>query len=558
MKYKSSLGTDRIAELSLADVIAAVQTSDILKRQRQEIVSALRTVTRALGRSPELIPANPRRLSARLKEVAPLAIGVSQRRWNNVRTLVRTGLTVVQPMAPGRHLTNLLTDWEPLWQQLPSRRLRMKLSRFLRYCSVSGIAPEAVTEATFIGYRIYLTDSLLKNPDAVLSATGYAWRAAQAAVDGWPMVNSPVANQRNWTLPWDRFPASLREDSMSWSHQVAGSDPFENRRHRPIRPTTAANREWQNRSFASALVLRGRDPNSITSLRDLVEIEAFKEGLRFFIQRSNGKPTTGTCNLARGLKAVAEHHVHLDRSRLDEMGTLIGKLVDRIEGGVNVLTEKNRARLRPLDDPKNAIALLQLPKRLMGIAVRNRNIRSGALQAQVAVAIEILLMTAMRIGNLVRLDLEQNVIYPGRGNAMHLVIDPENVKNRQSLDFPLPEESIELVDRYLREFRPHLAPPGSTALFPGDKGLPKTTRTLRKQISNTVHSYTGLRMHPHLFRHAMAKLYLDANPGEYEVVRLVFGHKSINTTSRFYTGLETAAAVRLFDKTILGLRKEEP
>jgi site-specific recombinase XerD len=161
-----------------------------------------------------------------------------------------------------------------------------------------------------------------------------------------------------------------------------------------------------------------------------------------------------------------------------------------------------------------------------------------------------------RIGNLAKLDLEQNIIYPGRGNAVHLAIDQENVKNRQSLEFPLPAESVELMERYLREFRPLLAPAGSTALFPGGKGLPKTTRTLRQQITDTVHYYTGLRVNPHLFRHAMGKLFLDANPGQYEVLRRVYGHKSIYTTSRYYTGQETAAAVRLFDHTILRLRKE--
>ena len=41
-------------------------------------------------------------------------------------------------------------------------------------------------------------------------------------------------------------------------------------------------------------------------------------------------------------------------------------------------------------------------------------------------------------------------------------------------------------------------------------------------------------MNPHLFRHVMAKIYLDANPGEYEVVRRVLAHRSIDTTTRYY------------------------
>ncbi|MCG3773625.1 MAG: hypothetical protein JW395_0434 [Nitrospira sp.] len=53
-------------------------------------------------------------------------------------------------------------------------------------------------------------------------------------------------------------------------------------------------------------------------------------------------------------------------------------------------------------------------------------------------------------------------------------------------------------------------------------------------------------MHPHLFRHAAAKIFLDARPGEYEVMRQVLRHKSINTTTNFYSGAEAQSASRHF------------
>jgi hypothetical protein len=71
-------------ESSLADVLTAVQNADLPERRRQEIASALRTVARALGRPLERIPADARRLSALLKEVAPLAIGVSRGRAGTI------------------------------------------------------------------------------------------------------------------------------------------------------------------------------------------------------------------------------------------------------------------------------------------------------------------------------------------------------------------------------------------------------------------------------------------------------------------------------------------
>jgi integrase len=231
-------------------------------------------------------------------------------------------------------------------------------------------------------------------------------------------------------------------------------------------------------------------------------------------------------------------------------------IVRRLDTGRRGLTETNRARLRPLDDPSNAAALLRLPRRLISIAARNRQPRQGAIQAQIAVAIEILIMAPLRISNLVHLDLERNLVRPGRSKALHIVIAREQVKNREPLEYPLPAESVELIERYLRDFRPRLASAGSTALFPGEQGKPKRRNTLGKQISDTIRAHTGMPMHPHLFRHAMAKLFLDANPGAYEVVRRTLGHRSIDTTTAYYTGLETPAAVRHFDQTLLRIRRD--
>jgi len=193
----------------------------------------------------------------------------------------------------------------------------------------------------------------------------------------------------------------------------------------------------------------------------------------------------------------------------------------------------------------------------MGIASRNRNPRAGALQAQIAVAIEILTVAPIRLGNLTNLDLEQNLIRPGRGKQRHIFLPASEVKNREPLEYALPPESVEVIVRYLKEFRPRLASPNCTALFPGRCGGPKAAQTLRVQIYQTIRSHTGLEMNPHLFRHATAKIYLDAKPGEYGVVQRTLGHLSMNTTKIYYAGSETAAAVRHFDETILKLRKNE-
>jgi integrase len=285
-------------------------------------------------------------------------------------------------------------------------------------------------------------------------------------------------------------------------------------------------------------------------MRDLVELDTFKEGVRFFLERRGGESSSAIADLVTAFKAIARHHLHLDQAQLDR----IGGILRRLGAGRRGLTDKNRARLRQFDDPANVLTLLRSPQKLMVSAARNRNPRAGALQAQMAVATEILTMTGIRAKNLAGLDIEQNLVRLGRGKQLHIVIPDDDVKNREPLDFPLPAPSVQLIERYLKEFWPLLAPPACTALFPGRFGGSKGRNTLGMQISKTVRALTGLEMNPHLFRHAMAKIYLDRNPGGYEVVRRVLAHRSIATTTTYYTGAETAAAVRHFDETILKLR----
>ena len=118
MSLQSASREPQILETTLADVVAAVTEAGIPERRRQEIASALRSIGRALNKPLERVPADPRRLSARLKEVAPQSLGLSPGRWNNIRALARAGVGLVVPMAPGRRTNQLTSSWEALWGQL--------------------------------------------------------------------------------------------------------------------------------------------------------------------------------------------------------------------------------------------------------------------------------------------------------------------------------------------------------------------------------------------------------------------------------------------------------
>ena len=281
------------------------------------------------------------------------------------------------------------------------------------------------------------------------------------------------------------------------------------------------------------------------------------DGLRFFLNRRKKKPkekdqpTAQVIRIARRLSYVAQHWVGVDAEHLAELKAIC----KRLDPGHQGMTDKNRARLRQFDDPANLRRLLRLPQTLTAQVGRCKTPgHAEALLLQTALAIEILIMHPLRRHNLAALHLERHLVR-SRGGIVHLVIPKNEVKNRVVIEGILPPPTVRLLDLYLKRYRPLLLTGPSQWLFPGAAAdQPKCDTRLGAQISDTIKEQTGLLVHPHLFRQIAAKAYLDAHPGEYGVIRLVEGHKSVDTTTKYYCGLERDAALKHYDATIIGLR----
>ena len=184
----------------------------------------------------------------------------------------------------------------------------------------------------------------------------------------------------------------------------------------------------------------------------------------------------------------------------------------------------------------------------------------AAVTAQLAVAIAIETFAPIRLGNLVSIELDQNLIKPGGLNTPFWLVFPNyDVKNRVDLNFKFDQPLTDLIDEYIHEFRPALLRgTNSSWLFPGEAGQPKNKLQFSKQITVRIQKAIGLRITVHQFRHAAAAIYLKHHPGDYETVRRVLGHRDIQTTIRFYCGLETIAATEAVRKLIRKQIKFEP
>jgi integrase len=116
---------------------------------------------------------------------------------------------------------------------------------------------------------------------------------------------------------------------------------------------------------------------------------------------------------------------------------------------------------------------------------------------------------------------------------------------------------LKMLATYLSRFHPVLAPQGCKMLFPSRDGGHKRSAVLSHQISELLRRRCDIKMNAHLFRHLAAKIYLDVFPGQYGVIRMLLGPKSIDTTIKAYFGMEFSAAYACYDKLITRLRSED-
>jgi integrase len=140
------------------------------------------------------------------------------------------------------------------------------------------------------------------------------------------------------------------------------------------------------------------------------------------------------------------------------------------------------------------------------------------------------------------------LIKPGGPYSNYWLTFPKyDVKNRTPLQFKLDETVTAIINEYVHDFRPALMR-GSNAdwLFPGEAGNHKEKISFSTQIVERIQKSTGLRITVHQFRHAAGALILKHRPGEYELARRILGHKSVETTKKFYLNMETTQASDIY------------
>ena len=548
----SATPLSRRHSLTLADVITDISArEDLPMRLRQDLASSVRFVCRQLSLPPEGVLADATELRRRLQTMSAATSGVTPARWRNVKSLFGKVLAITGAMSavlPSN--ATALPAWQALLGRLSDRYERSKLSRLARYCTAFGIPPDQVSDNVVGEFgRMLLEGSLIERPKQVHRNACLAWNRSIDGVEGWPQHRLSVPdNRRVYALALDAFPESFQVDFQNYLNYLASGSLFGKKARQPASPITIRDRRIQLLEVASALVKSGRNIESICSLSDLVEPDAAEKILSFFHEH-NGRRLTGQLhNFARALVGVAKWK-DVPASQLEVLGTL-RKQVDPGKGG---MTERNKATLRPFNDPTNVELLVNLPDTIVNAIQRAKDHGyNDAILVQSALVIAFEFVAPLRAKNMAGLTIDRHIVRSrnGPGAIVRIVIPAGEVKNKAPLEFELPADVVNLLDFYISECRPKLLTEPSNFLFPARKGGSKDPGPLGTQIKGTIKKTIGLTINLHAFRHLCAFLFLKAHPGEYETVRLLLGHKSLATTLRFYCGMEESDAFRRLDALI--------
>jgi integrase len=535
---------------------------DLPKRRRQDLASSIRIFAKLLALPLATSPADPHAYRGRLQTFQPIANNVKEKRWQNIRSDVQFAINRYIPKATRRGDIPVPLDaaWTSLRRELTAGfGIRAStLSRFMTYCSSHMIKPDDVSTETFLRFREWMESTqLLKHPERTMRWSAKLWNRAVDRVPAWPREQINLEPVRDlYGCPWEALTEDLREDTELWLKRLSGANLLdESAPSRPAAKATLSSYKYTIRQLVGALERRNVDITQLSSLADLVRPETLVKAIEFLKDRTGKDRSSMLHHIASKAIAIARHHAKLPENQIRQLQNLQRKVQPREVG----LTAKNKERLAQFLSEDNQRRLLCLPpqtfERLGQVDhVSQRN----ALDAQCALAVEILLFAPIRRLNLVALNLERHVRTQndGRQRRIYLSIPGHEVKNAVDLDFELPPESSTLFLGYLERFRPRLLT-GKDAgwLFPGGReGQHKAPEQFARNVTAFVRRETGLDVNLHLFRHITAHLYLDEHPGGYEVVRRTHGHKKIETTTNSYTGLETARATKHFDDAILARR----
>lgn len=545
-----------------ADVMTMLDQSDIPERRKRDLASAINRVSEMIGHPTAALKLDVPTLQAQIGVIRPAAHGISQKTFANLRSLFAVAMEwagVIERLPRGTAKRDPV--WEPLAVGIAGdRRLALGLAAFMNWCVKSGVNPTSVNDVVVQRFLAWLeTRTLHSRPRDFVRQIPALWKDARAFAPDWPATElAPISfRPASPNLRWEDLPERLRTDAEAYLKSRAAPDLFADDPVTPTRPLAAETVNLQRqhiRLAASILVRHGVSIETLDGLAAMVTADAVKTVLRHYYDQADGKPSAFAAGIARTLIHIARYHVRVPEQCLEELKKIAGRLpVVPFD-----LTVKNKTLLAALENEGLRGKLLYLPDSLMRdvCASLGKGGRLKFVDAQVAAAVEILLVAPLRPKNLTELNWSRNFKEPQGPKGKLVIYIPKDAtkSKRRDLTFEIAPELAETIRWYRREILPRLGAHPNGDLFISEGGGRKSQETLSQQITKTITQKVGIHLTPHQFRHLAAAIHLEAHPEDFQSVSNLLGH-SFPKTTLIYAGSSSRRASRAYGNLVIEQRQ---
>ena len=442
-----------------------------------------------------------------------------------------------------------------LLDQAPDRHTRSQGVGFTGFLCREGIPLSEANEEHLRAYGAELASLGVRRLKQAIRDSARAWNKLVDTVPGWPRHRLVPPTSHRSLLRFEDLPEEFRQDCLTYlsSRAEAGEDYlFSDSSTEPWAAATVKDRRGKLCQLALHYIETGGRLSELKSLSDLFVGNTFKKILKRIESKTGGQKNGHAANLAHNLLIIAKHYVEAPQEVIDAIRNAKNKL----RPGKMGMTAKNRSRLRALIQDKDLPRLLRLPSDFIDTLDVSCPTLSDAVKVQSALAIQIVLLAPMRAKNLAALDIDEHFDFVSQAQT-HIEIKGVDVKNDADLSYVLGPRFMRLYRLYVDVYLPLLRKgSNSSALFISRNGLVKSPAALGSQVQAFIKAQTGLYVNIHLFRHLAGYIFLLHNPGQYEPVRQLLGHKDIRTTTNFYVGLEDEAIFKSYSAILERLMTE--